>query len=233
MKFAVKNIDGIQNTKEGKLKYYYTVEDGYDFSGNTSTDVTNISLFELFYDYNRLDYKHIRDYAKFMVQQTPFSSMTFDTQSKMASYRAVDDTTIIGFYMSQGMTLLQAKERVLTEYLEHNFRYVRACDIRWNAAKYVTISYLNFTDAIHFVRATRDLVEDMLKYGILGTDDGDEDDGLMNYIESTGEWAGMGLAEQGYTTSVGTINDLVSDLVKTFRQGYYDMDKLYLPPNEW
>ncbi len=233
MKFAVKNIDGIQNTKEGKLKYYYTVEDGYDFSGNTSTDVTNISLFELFYDYNRLDYKHIRDYAKFMVQQIPFSAMTFDIQSKMARYRAIDTTTIIGFYMGQGMSLLQAKERVLTEYLEHNFKYVKACEIRWVAAKYVTVDYLSFADAIDFVRSTRDLVEDMLNYGILGTNDDDEDSGIMDYIESTGSFVGSGLAEKGYVTSVGTINDMIDGLVEVFRGGYYDMDKLYLPPNRW
>ena len=49
MKFAVKNIDGVQNTTEGKSKYYYTVNDDYDFSGNTATDVTDISLFELFF----------------------------------------------------------------------------------------------------------------------------------------------------------------------------------------
>jgi hypothetical protein len=233
MKFAVKNIDGVQNTTEGKLKYYFTVNDDYDFSGNTATDVTDISLFELFYSYHRVDYKHIRDYAKEMVQTTPFSSMTFDNQTRMTKYRSVDDTTVIGFYMSQGMTLTQAKERVLTEYMAHNFKYVKACDIRWNAAKFVTVGYLSFPDAIHFVRATRDLVEDMLKYGILGTNDGDEDDGIMDYIESTGEWVGMGLAEQGYTTSYGTINDLVADLILVFREGQYDIEKLYLPPNEW
>ncbi len=233
MKFAVKNIDGIQNTVKGKLRYYFTVEDSYDFSANIATNVTDLSLFELFNQYNRLDYKHIRDYSKIMVQETPFSAMTLGEQTKMVKYRSVDDATLIGFYMAQGMTLLQAKERVLTEYMEHSFKFVKACDIRWNAAKYVTIGYLSFSDAIHFVRATRDLVEDMLRYGILGTDDGDADDGIMNYIESTGEWAGMGLAEQGYVTSVGTINDLVNDLVKTFRYGYYDPNKLYLPPNEW
>jgi hypothetical protein len=232
MKFAVKDIDGVQLTDKGKLSKYYTVRDDYNFSGNSATDVTDMYNFELFIDRGRLDYKHIRDYSKDVTAVTPFSAQTFDMQTKVAIYRGIDDASLIGFYMGQGMSFQDAKIRVLTEYIQHAAKFTTACEMRWNAAKYITINYLTFTDAIHFVRSTRDLVEDMLKYGILGTGDGDEDDGLLNYIDSTGEWANMGLEFQNYTTPVGTtINDLVTELVDSFRYGYYDNDKIYLPHN--
>ena len=62
MKIAVLNSNGIQSTRQGKMQYYYVVDDNYDFSGNAATDVTSVENMSLFSSIFRVDYEDYRDY---------------------------------------------------------------------------------------------------------------------------------------------------------------------------
>lgn len=64
MKIAVKNSDGIQSTKGGKLQFYYLVDDAYDFTANQATDITTIDNLFFFFSYLRIDYIRLRDCLK-------------------------------------------------------------------------------------------------------------------------------------------------------------------------
>ena len=64
MKIAVDNINNIQETEDGKLRFYFAVPNDYDFGINEAKDVTNLESLKLFLKYNRLNYISFRDSCK-------------------------------------------------------------------------------------------------------------------------------------------------------------------------
>jgi len=52
-RISVLNLDGIQSTLSNKLSKYYIVELGYNFSGNSATDVTSIENIQLFQRFSK------------------------------------------------------------------------------------------------------------------------------------------------------------------------------------
>jgi len=76
MKIAVLNINGIQNTQEGQLVYYFRVEDDYDFTGNSATDVTSFDMVDLFIKTNRISYIEYRKWLINFNSISTFSNLT-------------------------------------------------------------------------------------------------------------------------------------------------------------
>ena len=90
MKIAVLNSNGVQSTRKGKIQYYYAVDDGYNFGGNSATDVTNIEDLKLFHDLLRLNYNEYRDSLVSFVEGVTFSSLSNNEKKILAKNFAVD-----------------------------------------------------------------------------------------------------------------------------------------------
>jgi len=90
MKIAVKNSDGVQNTEKGRLRYYYDVEDNYDFSGNSATDVTDVSNLGLFYSVGRYCYVKYIESLSVYADNTIFSGLTLNDKTILAKNFVVD-----------------------------------------------------------------------------------------------------------------------------------------------
>jgi len=61
MKIAVKSTNGIQTDIDNKLRYYYSVDDNYDFNLNEAIDVTDISNLNLWSKTFKIYYSDFRD----------------------------------------------------------------------------------------------------------------------------------------------------------------------------
>lgn len=90
MKIAVLNSNGVQTNRNGKIKYYYLVEDAYDFNNNSATDVTTIENLKLFNDLLRLDYVDYRDSLISYVGGVTFSNLSNDEKLILTKNFAVD-----------------------------------------------------------------------------------------------------------------------------------------------
>jgi hypothetical protein len=113
MKLAVKNIHGIQTNNSNKLKYYYIVDYGYNFSGNSATDVTTISNLGLFKVNLRLNHpKYIKSLNEYS-GDNQFSGLTHSDKYVLASYFIVDKTK---------------RDEVLTQQQQDDFNYYKIYD---------------------------------------------------------------------------------------------------------
>lgn len=84
MKIAVLNINGVQTELQGKKQHYFLVNDDYDFSGNSATDVTTLENVNLFYKLLRMDYYTYREHLKEFLTNNTFSSLDIDTKRLLA-----------------------------------------------------------------------------------------------------------------------------------------------------
>lgn len=90
MKISVLNSDGVQTSKDGKIRYYYLVEDTYDFSGNSSTNVTDILNLKLLYSIFRFGYSEYRDSLITYAQTITFGDLTGKEQFELSKNFAVN-----------------------------------------------------------------------------------------------------------------------------------------------
>jgi hypothetical protein len=86
MKIAVLNSNGVQTSRNGKIKYYYSVDDGYDFGGNSATDVTNIDNIELFKRLLRICYCTFREMLTVQYNDLDYNSMSSQHKTLLAKH---------------------------------------------------------------------------------------------------------------------------------------------------
>jgi hypothetical protein len=85
MKIAVKNSDGMQLDISGKLRYYYEVNDDYNFESNDATDVTDLSSLGIFKNSLRIDHIKFRDGCRASILPS-WSSLTVSEQKELVSH---------------------------------------------------------------------------------------------------------------------------------------------------
>jgi len=86
MKIAVLNTNGVQTTRKGKIRHYYLVEDDYDFSGNSATDITNIDNIVLFFNLLRICYCTFRDMLTVQYNQLDYNSLSTEHKTLLAKH---------------------------------------------------------------------------------------------------------------------------------------------------
>jgi hypothetical protein len=84
MKIAVLDINGIQSELQGKKQHYFLVDNDYNFSGNSATDVTTLENIDLFYRLLRLDYYTYREHLKEFSNNNTFNSLDVETKKLLA-----------------------------------------------------------------------------------------------------------------------------------------------------
>jgi len=183
------------------------------------TSVTNLDIIGRKLE----DYCLIRLILKNMMDDTsdPFWSLSTAEKDIICKYCAATDETIVGYYVSKGMTVQEAT------ILHIN---VRSVDVRTAATCYHTrlmqpefmatiMMYLGITQGETFMDAVRNFAIDVKDMARIGTNYNNIYDGIMDYIESTGSYVDGGL--KNYVISPGlTLEGLVKTIKDIFYYGY-------------
>jgi hypothetical protein len=74
MKISVLNIHGVQTTVQGKTRYYYLVENDYDFTGNSATDVTSYVDLKFMHELLRYSCIQYRDSLRYQYEVVDVSN---------------------------------------------------------------------------------------------------------------------------------------------------------------
>jgi hypothetical protein len=80
--------------------------------------------------------------------------------------------------------------------------------------KTAVLQYLSLSDAEKLFDVGRDLIYDFTELGRFGRDIGDKKDGILDYVTSSNEYSGNGMAEGGYVLISGTWNNFIDAVVK-------------------
>lgn len=146
------------------------------------------------------DYYKTRNELRIQYQTIGWENLTDNEKEISAKYCLFDSTTIITFYISQGLSL----ENAITKYLVRRSididKAAKCCAIRANSKyiKYISIKYMEEADAATFLDAIRNYIVDYSMSAHLGIQYGDSREGVMDYIEATNAYVGAGLSTYAF-----------------------------------
>ena len=202
-------------------KRYDVISDN-EFDVNIHDELPNTVENWYLYGKGKKDYMVIRQAMKDIVADVGFADLKSKGKEYVTEYCAADANSIVGYLMSKGMT----QEDAIQQY-KHN----RAVDIRKAgeaatsriespAFTYAVIKYLSEEDGQTFLDAIRNFVIDYKNVALTGTNYGQNIDGIMDYIESTGSYTEGGL--KNYTIlSPYTLEEFISELKNIIVYGNY------------
>ena len=190
---------------------------------DTETDITSIVNIATFGERAGIDYCLRRLMLKTLMNGSPnpFSTLTDEEKNIIIDYCATDDTTIITHYMMQGMTQMEATVAYIDK---------RAIDVRNAADCYyarlthpkftaMIMLYLGATQGETLMDAIRNFASDVKDIARVGTNYGNVNDGILDYIEGTGSYVGGGL--ENYVITPGlTLTNLRKSIKDHFYYGY-------------
>jgi hypothetical protein len=206
--------------KPGEGESFFVIEQSLDTAKYRDiTTVTNINKIGR----KLKDYAFIRLVLKTMMDDVsdPFWSLSTEEKELICIYCAVSDETIVTYYVTIGMSLQEAQ-------MLHINR--RSVDVRFAANSYysrltqpefmaIIITYLGLIQGETFMDAIRNFSTDVRDMARLGTMYSNVNDGLMDYIESTGSYVDGGL--KNYTITAGlTLEGLIKNIKDLFYYGY-------------
>lgn len=203
------------------------------FTGDTVptgyTDISSIQNWDLFGDMAANDYLVYKSQIKYLVQNIGWSGLTTVEKDIAIRYYAYLDSTDAVIYLMQekGLTQHEAKVFLIHKWHLHHRLVIESCQQRWYYVKYVIPLYLSFADCEDALANQRvmQLITQLLDLGLLGTEAGDSRSGIVNFLESTGEFANNGLREMGYTLLEGTWEEFITNTKNVLLEGIYDMNE--------
>lgn len=167
-------------------------------SFSKSTDEFIYNLYE--YSIVGKDYVWERDTLR-QIAHTKWDSLNDNSKEIIGIYCAVGMDTLIGYYMSKGMSQNDATMKYLNNRIEDIKNAAKAyCGrINNNTLQVNIILFLGEAQGSTFNDAVRNFKSDLCSIALLGTQYGDSRDGFMDYVESTGSYTSGGL--KSYTMS--------------------------------
>lgn len=181
-----------------------------------------------------IDYLKARELAKDeMVTLGGWGSLTSEDKGYIVDFfledpafdSATNNANKVGYLMGTGLSLQEAQGYLASAYAAHHKKEKGACYKRANSVRVseIVATYLSISDAADFVKTIDIPLTLYTTQGIKGVNDGSAGAGLFDFLESTAGtiYETAGLAEQGYTINVGTVNDLITALMDVLRNGNY------------
>ncbi len=157
------------------------------------------------------DYLWCRDTIGELVQ--PFYNLDSLSKEVACEYCSVLPDTAIVYFMTKGMSQSEAIGLYFHNKAIDIDNAAKACHDRVSDHRFkeIVITYLPLDQAETFLDATRSFMIDYRKVALFGTEYGDVNDGIMDYIKSTGSYVGGGLLN--YTLNTGLqLSDFINDL---------------------
>lgn len=195
------------------------------FAENASgyTDITSIQ------NWNRYGLDYAADYGavKFGIsdvfKEKSWSGLTNIEKDICIDYYVYPSEMEAAYYLmtTKGFTQKEAEEHLIKAWHRHHLSFIESCRDRWNYAKYVVLLYLNRSDAEALFFTVKDLINNYVEIGILGTEYEQSVSGIMDYVYSTGSYTTTGLEKSGFTLKKGTWAEFKNELKKVFVNGNY------------
>jgi hypothetical protein len=200
-------------------------------SGETSSSgYTDITSIQNWYDFGlniANDYLVPKFEIRELVKEIGWSGLT-NTEKDIAilTYSYDNMLDAVTYLMTEkGMNQYQAQGYLLQEWHKHHGRLVDTCKSRWFYVKFIIAQYLSFADAEELLDECQLLILSYIECGRLGTQYGDNNNGIMDYLESTGTFIDQGLRESGYVLQQGNWDIFIGELNNVLVQGIYNKYK--------
>lgn len=180
---------------------------------------------------HQLDYFGERNQIKELVTAKGYENLNDAEKAHAAEYCMLDDATCVDYYMSLGDDLQTAQTRHLVKRSIHIDNAAKSCRMRSDcpAVKYIAIKHMEEVDAMSFIDAIRNYLEDYSFLAHLGLEYGHSREGIMDYIEATNSYVSAGLSTYNFRT--GTSYEACRDefknlLVYGIKPGEFDLFSL-------
>lgn len=196
------------------------------------TNITSIKNWHSFGKPLLNDYMVCKTEISGLVQSAGWSGLTAEEKDLAIQYHAyaVTDDVISYLVTTKGYSNEYAQAYILELWHRHRGNVILSTKQRWYYVKAVVPAYLSYLDSEDLLNSVETLAFAYNDMGRLGINYGDKKDGVMDYIESTGIYAGKGLRETNYTLLAGTWDVLIAALKAVLVNGvytkYHDFDIL-------
>ena len=188
------------------------------------TDISSIKCWNDFGTNVANDYVQVKYQINNLVTDTSMwanlSEYEKDLSIQYYSYGSPTQA-IIHMMTIHGLSQPQAQGFLIRSWHTHHVRLIEAFKSRLSASTYVIPFFLNFSDGEDLFDTIRNLIYDYTELGILGINFGDNNDGIMDYFNSTNGFTGQGLEENNYVLLQGTWSDFKSQLRDILVYGIY------------
>jgi len=169
------------------------------------------------------DYLSLKTVIKEIITSIGWSGLTSvekDIAIKYYSYDS-DYDAVVHLMTTKGYTQEQAQVYLLQQWHRHHGNLINSCKERWYYVKLVVPAFLSFSDCEDLLNIVEMLVFSYNDIGRMGINYGDNKDGLMDYIESTGIFTNNGLREKNYTLLYGNIDMFIFAMKDVLINGEY------------
>ena len=189
-------------------------------------DISNISTWHQWGYMVANDYLVCKNEIRNLVANSDWSGLTTTEKDLAIQYYAynTDVEAVIYLMTEKGMSQQEAQLFLLQQWHRHHAGVISTCTQRWYYVKYTVPMFLSFIDCENLFGdpVVLSLITQMAEMGLLGTDAGDDRDGIINFVDSTGIFTGKGLREKGYTLDYGTYEELIYSIKNVMLEGIYE-----------
>jgi hypothetical protein len=192
-----------------------SIVDGYN-------DISSITAWHNFGSSVANDYLVMKFEIRELVKEIGWVNLS-DAEKDIAietySYDSIQDAVI--YLMGKGLTQEQAQGLLVTKWHRHHGNLLDVCSCRWFYVKFIVAQYLSFADAEELLDTCQQLIWAYTECGRLGMNYGDNNTGLMDYIESTNAFLNQGMQEGGYALIHGTWSEFIGKMHDVLVGGIY------------
>jgi len=193
-----------------------TVPSGY-------TDIVSIQNWYNFGLNIANDYLVIKFEVRELVNEIGWNNLNNDEKDiAIITYSYDSMMDAITYLMTEkGMNEYQAQGYLLQEWHKHHGKLIDVCKKRWFYVKFFVAQHLKFADAEDLLDNCQTLIWAYSECGRLGIEYGDNNNGIMDYIESTNLFENQGLRETGYELQLGTWDSFITEMKNVLVSGIY------------
>lgn len=149
----------------------------------------------------KYDYHYVREQIKTLVTETGFNNLNDKDKEYALLYCSCDaneQTAMsiqVGYYMGLGMTLEEASAKYLILRADDINNAAKACQARLDDKTliYIALKHMTQSNATAFLDSIRNFLTDLARVAHMGTNYGQTEDGILDYIECTGSYTETGL----------------------------------------
>jgi len=189
-------------------------------------DISTIETWNRFGCQVANDYLVCKNEIRNLVISIGWSGLTTEEKDLAIHYYAynTDVEAVIYLMTEKGMSQLEAQMFLLQQWHKHHHGVISTCVQRWYYVKYTVPMFLSFNDCEDLFSdpVVLSLITQMGEVGLIGTAAGDNRDGIVNFVDSTGIFTGNGLREKGYTLDYGTYDELIYSIKIVMLEGIYE-----------
>jgi hypothetical protein len=151
------------------------------------------------------DYMVVRFEIRDLCKAKGWSNMTnVEKDVAIKHYISDNPTDAVIYLMSKGYSQQQAQGFVLMSWHKYHAKLLEACNLRTYYIKFVVPQYVSLTDGEKLFDDAQSLIYEFTQLGRFGIAIGDKKSGILDYIMSTNDYAGAGMAESGLVLTQGT-----------------------------